>query len=258
MNVHQPSWIDLQGAANARDVGGLPAAGGRTRHGVLYRADALDALTVADVTELADQRGLRHVVDLRSEGERRERGRGLLGGREGLRYTEVQIIDDDQLEQRRAAREQRLAEGTPRPQIMAEGYAQLLDWGAAAFAHALAEVLRPGGAPAVVHCSAGKDRTGVAIALLLGAADVRRDAIVADYAATQARMAGVLGRLEGAAHFQDMAGQLPAFVFDADAETMERFLDHLDNRWGGALGWMDAHGFTGADVAAWRADFVEA
>ena len=58
------AWLDLEGASNVRDLGGLPAATGRTRHGVLLRSDALDVLTAADVAALASV-GVAHVVDLR-------------------------------------------------------------------------------------------------------------------------------------------------------------------------------------------------
>lgn len=257
-DAHQPSWIDLDGAANVRDLGGRAGAGRRTRHGVLLRADALDALSAADVEELAGRRGLRHVVDLRSDGERAERGRGLLGSHPAVRYTELQIITEAQLEQRRDERARRLADGTPTAQIMAEGYAQLLDWGAAAFVTAFKAIaIGADGWPALVHCSAGKDRTGVLVALLLGAADVDRDDIVADYAATAQRMAGVIERLEGAAHFTGMATDLPAFTFDAQAETMARFLDHLEQGWGGPRGWLVAHGIDQPDLDRWRATLLE-
>ncbi len=253
----QPDWIDLEGAVNVRDVGGLPAARGRTRPNVLLRADALDALSAADVSELADRRGLGGVIDLRSDGERAERGRGRLGTRNQVRYTELQIIDEGQLEQRRAERERRLAAGTPTSEIMAEGYAQLLDWGAASFLVAFRAVLNTSAAPCVVHCSAGKDRTGVLVALLLGAAEVEPEAIVADYAATGQRMAAVMARLETASHFAGMAANLPAFAFDAHPETMARFLTHLDQQWGGPIGWLATHGITEAELEAWVARFIE-
>ena len=64
------SWIELEGAVNVRDVGGLPTVDGRTtRPGVLLRSDNLQDLSAADVTRLVDELGLRTVVDLRSTGE---------------------------------------------------------------------------------------------------------------------------------------------------------------------------------------------
>lgn len=245
------SWIDLEGASNCRDLGGLPAAGGTTRAGVLVRADALDRLTDADVVELGQRRGLAHVVDLRTDGERAERGHGRLQAR-GIRYSELAVITDAHLASRHLARAARLEAGGDPAQIMAEGYVELLELGAPALVEALRRIVAPGGSPALVHCSAGKDRTGVLVALLLGAADVDRETIVVDYAATHERMEAIITALQGAAFFQQMAEQVPAFVFGARAETMESFLDALDRGWGGAAGWFTAHGAAEAEVAAWR------
>jgi len=254
---HQPRWIDLDGAANVRDVGGLPALGGRTRAGVLLRADALDALSPADVTELAVRRGLRHVVDLRTPGERAERGRGLLGHHPGVRHSELPVIDDEQLEARRQARADRLAAGEATAAIMADGYAQLLDWGAEAFVTAMRAALDDDGVPVVVHCSAGKDRTGVLVALLLGAAGVEPAAIVADYAATAARMAGVVERLRTSEQFAGAMDALPGFTFDAEASTMQRLLALLDTGWGGPVGWLSAQGVTATELARWQELLIE-
>ena len=99
-------WFELVGACNVRDLGGLPLRdGGVTRSGVILRADALDGLDAADVVSLlADTFGLRHVIDLRSDGERVERGRGPLGERR-VTYTEVEVVPSDALGTRQSARE---------------------------------------------------------------------------------------------------------------------------------------------------------
>jgi protein-tyrosine phosphatase len=128
-------WIDLEGAHNVRDLGGLAAAGGRTRDGVLLRSDALDQLTAADVQRLVGDVGLAHVVDLRSATERRERGRGPLGATP-VRYTEVEVIGPDDLARRAEARAAAFAAGQPAAQVIADGYVELLELGAPAFAAA--------------------------------------------------------------------------------------------------------------------------
>src|SRR5262245_39739545 len=97
------TWIDLEGAHNVRDLGGLPANAGVTRHRVLLRSDALDALTDADVKLLIEEIGVNHVIDLRAARERHERGRGLLGDA-GVTYSDLEIIDDSDIERRQAAR----------------------------------------------------------------------------------------------------------------------------------------------------------
>jgi protein tyrosine/serine phosphatase len=245
-------WIDLEGAHNVRDLGGLAVAGGgRTRDGVLLRSDALDQLTAADVDRLVAVVGLAHVVDLRSAGERLERGRGRLG-EAAVRYTEVEVIGPDDLARRAEVRAAALARGEPAARIIADGYVELLDLGAAAFGDAFAAVATPGGTPALVHCAIRKDRTGVLVALLLDAAGVERDEIVADYARTGERMAPIIERWMVERTSAGMTEQLAAFTASAAPETMAQFLDALHDRWGGAGGYLEAAGQPAALVASWR------
>jgi protein-tyrosine phosphatase len=248
-------WIELDGAYNVRDLGGLPTATGITRSGVLLRADALDALTDDDVACLVEQRSLAHVFDLRSQSERDQRGRGRLGATE-VAYSELEVIVEADLERRRQERSVAFAAGTDPEEVLALGYAELLDLGRTAFPAALTRLVAPGGTPALVHCAAGKDRTGVLVALLLDAAGVERRAIVADYAATQQRMAPIIERLAAASAFHAMAEQVPAFVYEARAGTMERFLALLDDRWGGAASFFTVNGADPAAVDEWRVWFV--
>jgi protein tyrosine/serine phosphatase len=253
--LHEPSWIDCDGAHNVRDLGGLPAETGWTRRGVLLRADALDALSESDVARFVDDVGLAHVVDLRSAGERAERGRGRLGDRK-ISYSDLDVIDDLTLAFRRDVRTAAAAAGTDPEIIIANGYVELLDTGAKAFASAIERIVAPGGTPALVHCAAGKDRTGVLVALLLDVAGVDRDVIVADYAATQERMDAIIQRLRPAAVYQNLAEEVPAFVLDARAGMMRRFLWELDRIWGGAAGYFEANGVSRQTLEEWRALFV--
>jgi protein-tyrosine phosphatase len=250
-----PAWIQLDGAYNVRDLGGLPANDGVTRSGVLLRADALDALTEADVARLVEELGLAHVFDLRSQAERDQRGRGRLGTT-GVVYSELEVVAQADLERRRDERSAAFVSGGEPEEILALGYAELLDLGRVAFATALTRIVASGGTPALVHCAAGKDRTGVLVALLLDAAGVEREAIVADYAATQERMARIIERLASATAYQTMAEQVPGFVFEARAGTMQQFLALLDERWGGAVEFFVANGADPAAVDEWRAMFV--
>ena len=105
----------------------------------------------------------------------------------------------------------------------------------------------------LVHCAAGKDRTGVVAALALAVAGVRRDAIVADYVATGDRLEPLVARLRASSTYgADLRGR----TLDSHrprTETMERFLDVLQERDGGATGWLAHHGFGASDAAALRA-----
>jgi protein tyrosine/serine phosphatase len=251
--MQPPFWLELEGAVNARDVGGLGADGGRTtRRGVLIRSDAVHQLTDTDVALLTGTFGIRHVIDLRAEGERAEHARGLLG-RTSVTYSELDILTDAMIAERRAQREAALASGDVDPaSIIAEGYHQLLEFGRDAFVTALRRLAEPDGTPSLVHCSAGKDRTGVLVAMLLDAAGVSRDAIVADYAATDLRMARVLERLAAMPQYTQLAAQTPAMLLAAHAATMDRFLDRLHSDFGGAAQWFLAAGVSPDELNRWQ------
>jgi protein tyrosine/serine phosphatase len=247
--------IILTGAHNVRDVGGLPALDGTTRPGVLLRGDALDALTETDVQQLVDTIGLRHVIDLRSPAERLERGRGLLGTT-GVRYSDLDVVDEDVLARRSQNRKDAFAAGTDPIQIIADGYVELAELGAPAFVGALQTLIAPDGVPALVHCAIGKDRTGVLVALVLDAAGVDREAIVADYALSHDSLQAIRERLADSAAFEALAQQVPAFVFEARPATMARFLDQLHARWGGAAGYFTTHGVADDALDRWRSTLV--
>jgi protein-tyrosine phosphatase len=244
-------WIDLEGAHNVRDLGGLRAGTARTRAGVLLRSDALHELTDADVRILVDEVGLAQVIDLRADHERRERGRGALAGT-AVSFTELEVIGPDDLARRAATRAEAFAAGLPAAQIIGDGYAELLDLGAAAFTAAFTSIVAPAGTPALVHCAIGKDRTGVLVAVLLDAADVDRDEIVADYARSGARIAPIIARWRDGESGATLSEQLAAFTALSAPETMEQTLDHLHRRWGGGAAYLQANGAAPAGIARWR------
>jgi protein-tyrosine phosphatase len=109
---------------------------------------------------------------------------------------------------------------------------------------------------ALVHCAAGKDRTGVVVALALTAAGVRRDAVIADYAATAERMHAVLDRLRARPIYAEDTGSRPAEEHMPYPRTMAAFLDLMQSRYGGVLAWLDSQGFGAADVTALRAKLL--
>jgi protein tyrosine/serine phosphatase len=106
---------------------------------------------------------------------------------------------------------------------------------------------------ALVHCAAGKDRTGVVVALALSVAGVRPDAIVADYAATGDRTEPLLARLRRSPTYSADVNRRPADAHRPRAETMTAFLAELDARHGGAAAWLTAHGLSQDDLELLRA-----
>jgi hypothetical protein len=103
----------------------------------------------------------------------------------------------------------------------------------------------------VVHCTAGKDRTGVVTALALADAGVERSAIVADYAASADRYDALMRRLSASRGNRELS-LAAAIKHRPKAVTMERFLDALAEQVGGVRSWLAAHGWTASDHAALR------
>jgi len=111
-------------------------------------------------------------------------------------------------------------------------------------------VTAPGAA--IVHCAAGKDRTGVVVALALTIAGVDPEVIVADYVATNERIEQIIDRLSRAKMYRDVTDK-PVAAHEARAETMRAFLKQLDVRYGGLEPWLARQGFTADEVAGLRA-----
>jgi protein tyrosine/serine phosphatase len=108
----------------------------------------------------------------------------------------------------------------------------------------------PDGPPALFHCAAGKDRTGVLAALVLDAVGVERDAIVADFALTNERLERVGARLRRMPTYSNYTSKLSNRDMGADPQTMIDVLATLDDRDGGAAGWLLANGLTDAELAS--------
>ncbi|HSO64216.1 MAG TPA: tyrosine-protein phosphatase [Ornithinibacter sp.] len=257
-------WIDLDGLVNMRDLGGLPTRDGRrTASGRLIRSDNLQDLTDADVTRLVDELGVTDIVDLRTETEVHLEGPGPLRRVESLTHHHHSLIEERQAgETAEEVGERALL--TPRDEdrpsrdarFWAEHYLGYLARRPDSVAAALRVIADAEGAT-VVHCAAGKDRTGTVVALALDVAGVPRDEIVADYVLTAERIDAIIGRLMPRPSYgealakQKSEDQLPR------AESIEAILDALHDGWGGAPGWLRERGWSEADVERLRARLTE-
>ena len=173
--------ITLDAVHNFRDLGGYPTADGRiTRWRTLFRADGLYRLTAADL-EIVRALGIRTVVDLRTHAELAERGTFPVDGHP-VAFHHLPVIDLPW-----DPNDAPFPDG-PAADVLLTMYLEMLDQGEARLAEALQILAIPEALPAVFHCAAGKDRTGILAALLLSALGVADDDVVADYALTGAAM----------------------------------------------------------------------
>jgi protein-tyrosine phosphatase len=292
------AWIELDGAVNVRDLGGLATEDGAlTAPGRLLRGDNLQDLSPGDVQQLVDGIGVTTVVDLRSPYEVKAEGPGPLTQVASVRYAHHSVLPErgtatDAAAEAAADGESGRAEtatdtaSAAADDAAGDGSGTVFDASAAlairrrdgALARypddvrvgyyigyledrpdqvvaALRSIAKSPGA-ALVHCAAGKDRTGVVVALALTASGVGRDAVIADYAATGERMAAVLDRLRASPTYASDTNSRPDTEHMPRPETMAWFLDQIDASYGGVLAWLKQHGFGAADVAALRAKLL--
>lgn len=238
---HSPDWVDLVGAHNVRDLGGLPAGDRRVRPGVLLRGDHLDDLTEDDLAVVRDRIGLRGIVDLRSSAEVDAPQEWV--GAYGISRLHLPLIDLTGFATRAAQQVE--------PEDLGTVYGRMLDEAAHGVAAVLRFALEDGHTPVLVHCAAGKDRTGITVAVLLAAAGVDEPAIVADYVATGQRLDRIHAALNRRALYRDMVrpGAPTAGVTSA---AIEGVLAALRAHPGGAQGFLETHGAPAGAVQAWR------
>jgi protein-tyrosine phosphatase len=224
--IEQPRFLPLVGPVNFRDLGGYRSASGRhTRWRTLFRADGLQYVTPDDVITLRPY-ALQTVIDLRSQGEIELRGQfpvdaypvtlhHLAVTDETWNHSDPSLHDMDTVTYIRTS------------------YASMLERAAPQFAEAFAHLAAPDALPAVFHCAAGKDRTGLLAALLLGSLGVANEDIITDYALSALVVKQMFDRVS--ARSPEAAEQVrnaPKAIFTADPLAMEATLADLDHKHG--------------------------
>lgn len=264
-------WVRLSGTTNMRDLGGLPTHdGGTTLPGRVLRSDNLQTLTPDDVRHLVHDVGLREVIDLRTTAEILLEGRGPLRAvpdvvhrhfsllPERGHHTDVFAVEEDEpLDLPEGWAESLLPRQTPEhahaepPAV--RSYLGYLHDRAENVVGALRALAGGDRGAAVVHCAAGKDRTGVVVALSLAVAGVPHEEIVADYAMTADVIDALVAKLAASPTYAEDMQRRDVTVHTPRAETMDRVLALLDERFGGPAGWLSEHGFGIEEQAALRA-----
>jgi hypothetical protein len=231
-------------ALNFREVGGLPAAGGRRlRRGLLYRSGTPQLMPEAAARRMADELGIRLVVDLRQIHEAEREGQGGLAAVKHRRLSVPFLVEAAQ------------QAGSPVPVFRETdpliphyvGYLQSSQESVLAMFRALAH---PEAGPALLHCTAGKDRTGAAMMMLLDAIGIERSCIVADYVAGADEIAAVFETLASLPSYGERLAAMPAEAKNTVPDTAERYLAVLDKQFGGIRGWLRDAGLGDNELAA--------
>ena len=253
-------WIELDGAVNVRDMGGLATQNGDlTVRGRLLRGDNLQELSAADVARLVDDIGLTTVVDLRSTAELTAEGPAPLQAVGSVRHVHLPVLPEqgsatDMVADALLTREDADRSRYPADRMTGHYLGYLEDRPEQVVA--AVRTIASSGGPVLVHCAAGKDRTGVVVALALSAVGVRPEAIVADYAATGERTGALLERLRRSRTYADDINSKPAQEHAPRPATMTAFLEQVGARYGGTRQWLADHGFGADDLSLLHAKLL--
>jgi len=233
--------IEFEGSFNFRDLGGWQTDDGRVvRWGRLFRADSVHMLTSADADHARDELRLRTLIDLRSDVEVEVMGAGLLA-EAGMPRHHVPLTS-----RRGAALDSAQAAGAAAadrsPDTLVEQYLTTLEVSSDLIVEAAGALAQSDALPAVFFCSAGKDRTGVLSATILGALGVRDSDIVEDYVLTKDRIVPIIERFGAIEGSPDMYRDLPPMHFAPLPETMERVLAGVREAYGSFAEYLIAKG----------------
>ncbi|MGN6796266.1 MAG: tyrosine-protein phosphatase [Streptosporangiaceae bacterium] len=235
--------IAVAGTLNFRDTGGYPVTGGgSTRWRRLLRSDGLHRLDREGLRMLGAL-GLRTVLDLRTHAEAQIAPSPLDElARAGALTMQVSLIgaDLDAL-----------------PAELTEIYDFIIDQRGSAIGAAIRSLARPGALPALVHCTAGKDRTGIVVAFALAAVGVPDEYLAADYALSGTYLdpqhTPAIGRVQEST---GLGERLTAALLASPPELITRAIGRARRQAGSVADYLARYGVTCAELTALRSALV--
>jgi protein-tyrosine phosphatase len=229
------------GFRNLRDLGGLPlAGGGQIRAGVVYRGEAPTDLDASQLAELAEL-GLRTTIDLRAAGQEDVFVHPTLP--DGVRRLEAGVVppaDPSGKGLLQQAYDGELPDFTAAD--LGAMYVDFLKSTAPAFGRAVGYLAEPENLPTLVHCHAGKDRTGLVVAMALDLVGVPRAVVIEDYELTTHARAYRRAEVEPLLRAHGTEWDRVSPLFAAPAETLEIALAHIEAEHGSVRGYLEGPG----------------
>jgi protein tyrosine/serine phosphatase len=237
--------ISLDGAVNFRDQGGYPTTDGRTvKWRRLFRSDSPSTLTESDVQTITGTLGIKSVVDLRSSNGVLDDGRGLLA-LSGLGYHNYPFLERRGIEPPTS--------GDQSEERLSNIYQWMLQNSGTLIAQAFTALAQDLNQPAVFHCSAGKDRTGILGATILTVLGVSREDVVADFLMTNEVIDGILARIKKMPGFESSTRE----GIMAPQPAIEKFLDVTQSDFGGSETYLLHHGVQQSIIDDFRDSTLE-
>jgi len=212
--------IELERAFNFRDLGGYPTADGHTtKWQTLYRADGIHRISQADVARLQPL-GLKTVIDLRTPDEIEQHGRFPLESYE-VDYHHHPVLDV-------VWSPEMIDTFADSPTFLVDRYREMLVTGESALGRSLRLLAENETYPAVFHCAAGKDRTGIVAALVLALVQVPDEVIAEDYALSRDGVARMIEWvMENMPEARERMRNAPTAMMGAEPESILALLDHI-------------------------------
>lgn len=233
-------WIWKSGRVlNMRDLGGYACEGGMTKYGVVLRSDQLCGLT-ADERAMLKSRGLTDIIDLRSEGERDTHKNDFVGDPDVAIHTITVGHTKDAMQFSPADYS-----------CMGEMYIEMADANGRQYTDMVRAAAQAKGM-VIVHCMAGKDRTGIVCALILLALGVCDADVVADYQISETNQ-----HHEDDERYLTANPEIPRYLMRSEPANMRMLIAHLNGKYGGALAYLKRHGLSGDDLALLKQRMVE-
>jgi len=228
-NVQQPV-INLQGAGNFRDVGKMYIDSVRfVREGILFRSDSPSKYLPEDWL-LIKKLGVTLIIDLRSD---REVEQDPYQPIDGIRYIHNPVYNNDPI---RSVMNHILFHRSQLSDMMANAYIKMVRERASSFGKSIRLIAGNAGHGTIIHCTAGKDRTGLLTAMVLYLMGVDKKAILYDYSLSNAGFDSNYGAfLEKDASKLKMIGVPPEelkVLFMANPQWLENALDEIDRNYG--------------------------
>lgn len=248
---------EVEGAVNLRDLGGLPAGDRSIRRGRLFRSGMTHAIPPEGLRHLATVRGVRTVIDFRNQNELEHDGVSAFEPA-GIRHVHLPVIGTTATTpESREVRVQRMRELMDGTLSWSVSYRNIIDQWGAAYVRFFEALVQPDTLAAVFHCAAGRDRTGIAAALVLQSVGVADEVIVADYHATGGHLQPHAHRYARVASDLDMSIEEVAQLLMTRPEAMSEFLAYLGEQYGGAERYLVTNGLDRAVIAELRGRLLE-
>lgn len=248
INDYSERHYSFEGCFNFRDIGGyLNQDGRRVKKGLYFRAGRQDRMTDKDLAQLSDL-NISTQIDLRKQEEVLDQGKGPLEAM-GANYMNIAVIPEGGSD--------RLNKLVGDTGISGKRYLGYLEFGPTSWLRLFGILAEEENLPVLLHCTAGKDRTGVSTAFLLSVLGVSRNIIEADYLLTNLdteRQADFIESTIGYPEGYDREKMIS--IAGVPQNAMKDFLDGVESKWGSAVEYLEKIGITQEQMEKIRNNFL--